>query len=134
MLCATETLKSEVAYTQGLVIAIDIKDSLDGNIDTDIFTKDEQIEDFVLPDIRKFRENFIEPDVEFNPNKLPYKKLLTEEEFEEDLTDELIHLAFYRCTEIHLPQTEDELFKLLQKNFFFPPMYVWFRQELISIS
>jgi hypothetical protein len=110
---ASATSISEEPYRNGFVIAMDVKDATEHPPSkANRFIQDDQIYALIYMDF-------------FTQRKYEHQKDLTEDDryFLEDLE---INYVYFRY-DGQIPNTVEKAFKLAEKEFFFPPLYIWLK-------
>jgi len=132
--CASITAMSEQSVKSGLLIAFDMKEADEIGNETENFIYDEQASYFLEKELKNNYENFIESDIEYNPQGKTNKELLSKSELEEDFYFFLQDLVFYRYTPRSIPQSINIALPQINDICFWPPMFIWLRGEFYETS
>jgi hypothetical protein len=115
---------TENAFFSGLIIALDIKDALEFDVSDGIFAfhQDGLAEYFCYADLlREYSESVDDDDI-------PLKDLESKEQIIEDFeSDDLDNYGILRYTGDALPDSLDDVLRLVSERSFWPPIYVWFK-------
>ncbi len=115
---------TEKAFFFGVIIALDIKDALEFDCSDELFIYDVNgvAAYFCYDDLlREYSESVDDDDI-------PLKDLVPNEQIIEDFElDEINNYGFLRFTGDALPESLDEVLRLVSERSFWPPSYVWFK-------
>jgi hypothetical protein len=117
---------TEKAFFSGLIIALDIKDALDFDDSDGLFAFDEGglAEYFCYDDLlREYSESVDDED-----GGIQLKDLESKEQIIEDFElGEISNYGLLRFTGDALPESLDEVLRLVRERSFWPPTYIWFK-------
>jgi hypothetical protein len=115
---------TEKAFFSGVIIALDIKDALEFDDSDGLFVKDEgDLAAYFCYDdlLREYSESVDDEGVRLK-DVAPEDQVI--EEFE---NGELHNYGILRYTGDVLPESLDEVLRLVRERCFWPPIYVWFK-------
>lgn len=103
---------TEQAYFFGVIIAMDVKDAMDFRDPTGLFVEDELAFALCADDIYHYiREADDDPHYE--------------EDKKEWMMEDLMNFTFFRLTAPKIPDSVDEVVKMVRDCSFWPPVFIW---------